>query len=54
MINAQESAAHGSKERLFLGHPRALATLFGMEVWERFSFYGMQAILLVYLYHTTT
>ena len=26
-------------------------TLFGMEMWERFSFYGMQAILLIYLYY---
>lgn len=40
-------------ERGFLGHPRALGTLFGMEVWERFSFYGMQAILLIYLYYET-
>lgn len=42
-----------SEERRFLGHPWPLATLFGMEVWERFSFYGMQAILLIYLYHST-
>ena len=38
-------------EKQFFGHPRSLATLFGMEVWERFSFYGMQAILLIYLYY---
>lgn len=43
-----------TEERTFLGHPRPLATLFGMEVWERFSFYGMQAILLIYLYYSTT
>jgi POT family proton-dependent oligopeptide transporter len=29
-----------------------LANLFGVEVWERFSFYGMQGILLIYLYYT--
>lgn len=32
----------------FLGHPRGLATLSGLEVWERFSFLGMQAILVLY------
>ncbi|TDC65829.1 peptide MFS transporter [Micromonospora sp. KC207] len=35
--------------RTFLGHPRALATLFLTEMWERFSFYGMRAILVLYL-----
>lgn len=34
----------------FLGQPRGLAHLFGVEMWERFSFYGMQAILAYYLY----
>ena len=36
----------------FFGQPRALATLFGVETWERFSFYGMQGILLIYLYYS--
>ncbi|SCF20647.1 peptide MFS transporter [Micromonospora mirobrigensis] len=35
--------------RTFFGHPRALATLFLTEMWERFSFYGMRAILVLYL-----
>ncbi|WP_210650924.1 peptide MFS transporter [Nocardioides sp. SYSU D00065] len=34
----------------FLGQPGVLANLFGVELWERFSFYGMQGILLIYLY----
>ncbi|WP_027966353.1 peptide MFS transporter [Halomonas halocynthiae] len=52
MTGTQNS--HQAKgERTFFGHPRPLATLFGMEVWERFSFYGMQAILLIYLYYET-
>jgi proton-dependent oligopeptide transporter, POT family len=38
--------------RGFFGHPRALANLFGVELWERFSFYGMQGILLIYLYYS--
>ena len=36
----------------FFGHPRGLATLFFTEMWERFSYYGMRAILIFYL--TTT
>jgi POT family proton-dependent oligopeptide transporter len=40
--------------RGFFGHPRGLANLFGTEMWERFSFYGMQAILAYYLYYSVT
>lgn len=39
-------------KKTFFGHPRALSALFHVELWERFSFYGMQAILLFYLYFT--
>ncbi|GEN23727.1 MFS transporter [Halomonas cupida] len=46
-----ENVSRSAPEKQFFGHPRSLATLFGMEVWERFSFYGMQAILLIYLYY---
>ncbi|GGO50965.1 MFS transporter [Streptomyces daqingensis] len=35
--------------RTFFGHPRGLATLFMTEMWERFSFYGMRALLVLYL-----
>ena len=31
------------------GHPRGLTTLFGTEMWERFSYYGMRALLILYL-----
>lgn len=41
-------------EKTFFGQPRALLTLFQTELWERFSYYGMRAILLYYLYTTTT
>ncbi|WP_305783742.1 peptide MFS transporter [Symbioplanes lichenis] len=40
------------RDRTFFGQPRPLATLFGVELWERFSFYGMQGILLIYLYYS--
>ena len=32
-----------------LGHPRGLAYIFFTEAWERFSFYGMQALLMLYM-----
>ncbi len=33
----------------FFGHPRGLATLFFTEMWERFSYYGMRALLTLYM-----
>ncbi|WNC74275.1 peptide MFS transporter [Thalassotalea psychrophila] len=36
----------------FLGHPKGLFLLFGTEMWERFSYYGMRAILVLYLVAT--
>ncbi len=33
----------------FLGHPKALWQLFNIEMWERFSYYGMRAVLAVYV-----
>src|SRR5262245_47961964 len=33
----------------FLGHPRAPAYLFATEMWERFSYYGMRALLVLYM-----
>ena len=41
-------------ERTFFGQPWGLANLFGIELWERFSFYGMQALLSFYMYYATT
>ena len=31
------------------GHPRGLTTLFFTEMWERFSYYGMRALLILYM-----
>jgi hypothetical protein len=33
----------------FLGHPRGLTFLFTTEMWERFSYYGMRALLILYM-----
>src|SRR3954467_9748770 len=40
-----------TREPTFFGQPAVLGNLFGVELWERFSFYGMQGILLIYLYY---
>lgn len=49
-----EAAAEitGDRDTRFFGQPWALAHVFGVEMWERFSFYGMQGILLLYMYFT--
>ncbi|MEV0200768.1 peptide MFS transporter [Nonomuraea sp. NPDC050691] len=40
---------HETHERTFFGHPWGLATLFGTEMWERFSWYGLRAILATFM-----
>ncbi len=37
------------RDERFFGHPKGLGTLAGTELWERFSFYGMQALLMLYM-----
>ncbi|HEV8367855.1 MAG TPA: peptide MFS transporter [Pyrinomonadaceae bacterium] len=39
-------------DRSFFGHPGGLSTLFFTEMWERFSYYGMRAILTLYMVKT--
>ncbi len=38
-----------SSDTKFFGHPSGLSTLFFTEMWERFSYYGMRALLLLYM-----
>lgn len=40
---------NADSEKTWLGHPRQLARLFSVEMWERFGFYGMRALLVLYL-----
>jgi proton-dependent oligopeptide transporter, POT family len=40
------------QDRSFFGHPRGLATLFFTEMWERFSYYGMRTILILFMVDT--
>ncbi len=41
--------AAGEQAKRFFGHPRGLATLFLTEFWERFSYYGMRALLILFM-----
>ncbi|RRG00540.1 peptide MFS transporter [Loigolactobacillus coryniformis] len=43
---------NNKEEKTFLGQPRGLMTLFFTEFWERFSYYGMRALLVFYLIDT--
>jgi POT family proton-dependent oligopeptide transporter len=36
-------------DRSFFGHPRGLSTLFATEMWERFSFYGLRPLLILFM-----
>ncbi|QYN23629.1 peptide MFS transporter [Amycolatopsis sp. DSM 110486] len=47
-MSTSTEAQHDTR---FFGHPRGLANLFGVEMWERFSYYGMLGILAIYLYY---
>lgn len=49
---SDQPAETPADDRGFFGQPRVLANLFGVEMWERFSFYGMQGIVLLYLYYS--
>ena len=40
-----------ARDNVFLGHPAGLGWLAGSEFWERFSYYGMQALLVLYMTH---
>ncbi|MCM3905810.1 MAG: peptide MFS transporter [Pyrinomonadaceae bacterium] len=46
------NAISPADDRGFFGHPRGLSTLFFTEMWERFSYYGMRAILTLYMTKT--
>lgn len=48
-MSTSQDAATSVYDRSFFGHPGGLSTLFFTEMWERFSYYGMRAILLLYM-----
>ncbi|MEX2157294.1 MAG: peptide MFS transporter [Gemmatimonadales bacterium] len=45
----QPPAVTSHADRGWFGHPRGLSTLFFTEMWERFSFYGLRALLVFYM-----
>ncbi len=46
---ASGSSVQAAEEQTILGHPKGLFVLFFAEMWERFSYYGMRALLIFYL-----
>ncbi len=46
-----EFEAKAKKDTVFIGHPAGLGWLSASEFWERFSYYGMQTLLVLYLMH---
>jgi proton-dependent oligopeptide transporter, POT family len=42
---------HNPEDRAFFGHPRGLGYIAFTEAWERFSYYGMQSLLILYMVH---
>src|SRR6267142_3703984 len=51
-IDASGAGTTSLDDRGFFGHPSGLSTLFFTEMWERFSYYGMRAILTLYMTKT--
>ena len=49
MTEAQDTSQYGELATQKTGHPKGLWVLFGTEMWERFNFYGMRAILTLFL-----
>ncbi|MDT8410161.1 MAG: peptide MFS transporter [Wenzhouxiangellaceae bacterium] len=45
----QPTPAAGTPGKTFFGHPAGLGTLFFTELWERFSYYGMRALLVLFM-----
>src|SRR5262245_5108596 len=43
------AAAHDPAHDTILGHPKGIYVLFFTEMWERFSYYGMRALLVLYM-----
>ena len=54
MSNKQFASLEEVRKKEFLGHPVGLWALFTTEMWERFCYYGMRALLVLYLISTLT
>jgi len=49
MVSSTERSSDAFPEQDIFGHPRGLTFLFATEMWERFSYYGMRALLVLYM-----
>ena len=52
MSESPKTIVATSQDKSFFGHPRGLSTLFFTEMWERFSYYGMRALLVLFMIDT--
>ena len=50
MTSAANEPASKEQQEIF-GHPKGLTFLFATEMWERFSYYGMRSLLVLYMVH---
>ena len=48
-MSTSQDAATPVNDRSFFGHPRGLSTLFFTEMWERFSYYGIRPLLVIFM-----
>jgi POT family proton-dependent oligopeptide transporter len=51
-MDPSQTPGGGRGQQTFFGHPRGLSTLFFTEMWERFSYYGMRALLVLFMIDT--
>lgn len=49
VLTTELEEANVAESEGLLGHPRGLGPLFFTELWERFSYYGMRSILILYM-----
>jgi len=54
MPNTEPATFDATHDTAFFGHPRGLSTLFFTEMWERFSYYGMRALLVLFMTASAT
>ena len=51
MSTSRDESVHSAaiQDRSFFGHPKGLSTLFFTEMWERFSYYGLRPLLVLFM-----
>src|ERR1700712_1200528 len=50
-LASEDAMTKAKSDTAFLGHPSGLGWLSGSEFWERFSYYGMAGLLVLYMTH---